>query len=59
MPQYSEIIQYRTRLSMYASMLADLSESDAFIQRLIDRDGLSEFELALCHLIEQTVEIDR
>ncbi|MCP5275780.1 MAG: hypothetical protein H6936_13210 [Burkholderiales bacterium] len=44
---------YRAYLKIYGEMMQDLSSSDEYITRLIDNNGLSEFETGLRSLIEK------
>jgi len=44
---------YRAYLKMYGKMMQDLSDSDEYVTRLIDNNGLSKFETGLRNLIEK------
>lgn len=49
-----EIRHYRTYLKMYGEMMQDLSVSNAYIAKLIDNNGLDDFETSLRKLIEKS-----
>ncbi len=50
-----KVHHYRTYLKMYGEMMQDLSDSDDYIIKLIDDNGLGEFETGLCSLIEKSL----
>ena len=47
-----KIQHYREYLKMYGSMIVDLSESEDFIIRLIEKDRLDDIETVLRERIE-------
>ncbi len=51
----NKIRHYRAYMKMYGEMMLDLSDSDEYITKLIDDNGLGEFETGLCNLIEKSL----
>ena len=50
-----KIRHYRTCMRMYSEMMQDLSHSEEYIIKLIDDNGLNEFETGLRILIEKSL----
>ncbi len=51
MPTQQEIKHYATHMKMYASMLYDLADTESYVIRLIENNGLDEFEECLRKLV--------
>ncbi len=51
MPSQQEIEHYAVHMKKYASMINDLSVSESYVIRLVENDGLDEFEKSLRTLI--------
>lgn len=49
----ARISEYRAYMKMYASMMADLSEIDEYLLRLIQGEGLTDFENTIRSMIEE------
>lgn len=52
-----KIHHYRSYMRMYGEMMQDLSHSEEYVIKLIDYNGLDEFESALCNLIEKSSKL--
>lgn len=50
-----KIRHYRTCMRMYGVMMQELSHNEEYIIKLIDNNGLNEFETGLCTLIEKSL----
>lgn len=49
-----KIYHYRSYMRMYGEMMQDLSHSEEYVIKLIDYNGLNEFETGLRTLIEKS-----